>query len=137
MAPELKAPPCERCGSTNVKLRRQIIGSGAVQIAWWCTVCKRWAQRVPRWLPHAYVTLALSALKPARTIEDIPVVSDYSETSPCIICGGPSESHHWAPRALSDAFGDDWDKWPQAPLCVRHHRMWHDIVTPNLGKHRE
>lgn len=75
-----------------------------------------------RWLGHA----ALGG----RHIEDLPIVNDYSNASPCIICGEPGEWMHWAPQALAARFGPDWTKWPQDPLCVKHHTLWHRIVWP-------
>jgi len=67
------------------------------------------------------------------TIDDIPVVKDHRGDCQCVICGEPAEVHHWAPQALREAFGEEWELWPWAALCVGHHRQWHDIVTPGLG----
>jgi hypothetical protein len=63
---------------------------------------------------------------------DIPLVADYSAENTCVICGQPGETHHWAPQAMSEQFGDDWFHWPVCPLCQGHHRLWHQIVTPEL-----
>ena len=130
--PRLTPPICIRCHSRNVKLRRVITSSGVSQVAWRCIDGDHWAENPKRSLPHADVIQVLNRY--GVTIEDLSVIEDYrSEKYRCVICGDPAEDHHWAPQALADAFGDDWHKWPHAPLCVKHHRQWHDIVTPELA----
>lgn len=123
---------CAHCGSTELKLRRQLIVSGAAQIAWRCLHCGRWAETSPHWIAHD--TLLRYLRRWDAKIDTIPLVADYSVEQPCIICGKPGEYHHWAPQCLADAFGEDWGRWPGAALCVFHHRLWHDTVTPELSR---
>lgn len=123
-------PACQRCRGSNVKLRRQIIVNGTSQLGWWCLNCERWAERPIRWLSHEQLTVELGRYR--ATIEDVPIIKDESEERPCIICGAPGEYHHWAPQALSGAFGHEWVRWPGAWLCMYHHRLWHRVVTPML-----
>ncbi len=125
-------PACVHCGHNNTKLRRQIIANGANQIAWWCINCQRWAVTPVRWISYYE---AERLLKPyGANIGQIPVVEDYSNRLPCIICGAPGELHHWAPQSLKSCFGEEWSKWPLAPLCVKHHLLWHQLVTPTLAQ---
>lgn len=126
----LKAPPCQHCHSGQVKLRRLVASDGTSRISWWCLTCERWAQNPVTWIAHSLVKAELSRWK--ASIEDIQVVGDYSEQTPCVICGKPGQWHHWAPQAMSERFGEDWFKWPCAYLCEYHHQLWHCIVTPSL-----
>lgn len=132
MAKVGKPNQCDHCNGKELKLRRQVTGSGVAQVAWRCIECDRWAQKPPVWIGHLSLSDYLKQF--GSVIDDIPLVADYSDQQACIICGEPGEWHHFAPQALSLAFGDDWLKWPCAPLCVRHHRLWHDTVTPNLRR---
>jgi hypothetical protein len=53
------------------------------------------------------------------------VVNPPYEHQPCVVedCGAvPTEWHHFAPR---NTFGTEADLWPVLPLCVAHHRAWH------------
>ena len=125
-------PSCMRCNSANVKWRAQIISNGTRQIAPYCLDCNRWAETPPRWIPHEIVNIEL--FNHGKVIGNIPVVADYSNASNCVICGQPGEYHHWAPQALSEPFGEDWNNWPGVHLCIRHHLQWHKIVTPQLSQ---
>jgi len=95
--------------------------------------CERWAEKPVHWLKHDSLREKLEAQ--GNTLEEIPTVGDYSGLQPCVICGEPGEIHHWAPQALQEAFGEEWIKWPTAPLCLKHHRLWHRVVTPALVYH--
>lgn len=130
----MRPPECRHCGSKNVKLRTNVTTSGVRQFAWRCLDCDRWAEKPIRWLGHEYLSAQLKRLYGA-TLDQIPAVEDYSGEHPCVICGAPGEVHHWAPRAYKDEFGDDWWDWPTAPLCRKHHRLWHRVVTPELVYH--
>jgi hypothetical protein len=129
----LDRPRCVRCGGReSVKMQRQKTASGVSQVAWYCERCRRWAETPVHWQSHAELTQTLA--RQGATIDDIPIVNDYTRAAPCIICGEPGEWMHWAPQALADRFGADWSKWPQDPLCVKHHRLWHDTVWPGSSK---
>jgi hypothetical protein len=134
MATHFIAPKCHRCGGANVKLRRQIITSGAVQIGWHCVNCGRWAEPSPHWMKHEDVAAWLRRF--SKAIDDIPVANDYSGDHLCVICGAPAEYNHWWPQALADEC-EDWTKWPGDYLCVKHHREWHDHITPYLVNGRK
>ena len=124
---------CKHCETNgSIKLRKQFTTSGVAQIAWYCLKCKQWAEKPARWLAHSYVKFLCDRYH--KTIDDIVTIKDYRGDYLCVICGEPSEVHHWAPQAMQKAFGADWVLWPTAPLCVKHHRQWHDTVTPNLSK---
>lgn len=125
-------PACAHCGATHVLLRKQRVSNGTYQIAWHCPVCGRWAELPVVWLKHEAVRALLQ--KYDTEIDDVPVITDYSDSCPCIVCGNPGEWHHWAPQSMAHLFGNDWMRWPTAPLCPEHHRLWHDLVTPNLRR---
>lgn len=111
------------------------MASGVLQFAWRCLDCDRWAESPPKWISHNWLLQALT--KQGATFEDIPIVADYSDMQPCVVCGAPGEVHHWAPEAMAELFGADWTDWPTSPLCVKHHHLWHQIVTPSLVYHEE
>ncbi len=130
----LKAPKCAKCDGTNVKIRRQITKSGVSQFGWYCLDCTWWACNPTLWLVPGEVKAL--AEKHDRTLDDIDIVADYSSDTACRVCGKPGvEAHHWAPKAFREQFSDDWPLWilVHDPLCVYHHRQWHDIITPELG----
>ena len=127
-------PTCGHCGGDNVKMRRQIIANGGSQFAWRCLDCDRWAEKPPKWIKHEEVEVLLKRYH--KTLDDILTVEDYSNLQPCVVCGEPGEVHHWAPQALESEFGADWYKWPTAPLCLRHHLLWHKVITPTLSERR-
>jgi len=126
----MKRPACAHCGGDGVVMRRQIIANGTPQFAWHCTARSRWALTPPQWIKHDILRRQLA--KQGAAPEDIPVVGDWSDAIPCVICGEPGEVHHWSPQAYSEYFGDGWHLWPTAALCRLHHRQWHEIVTPEL-----
>lgn len=126
----MKKPRCAHCQGESVKLRANVTSSGVRQVAWRCLSCERWAEKPVHWIGYAALTVYLRQFK--ASLDDIPIVHDYSSATPCVICGEPGEMHHWAPRAYQARFGDDWVLWPMAPLCQRHHHLWHTIVTPDL-----
>lgn len=113
-------------------MRQHISANGTSQFAWYCMDCKRWALRPPQWIKHDVLKRQLA--KQDAVLEDIPITEDYRNALPCVVCGEPGEMHHWAPQAYSESFGEDWYLWPLEALCIRHHRRWHQIVTPDLVK---
>jgi hypothetical protein len=125
------APTCEHCGKDGTKLRRIITGSGVSMVAWRCMICDRWAKKPVQWLKHDELCQWLQSRWRAG-LDDIPIVNDYSDQTPCAICGAPGQWHHWAPQAWAEQFGEEWTKWPCTYLCERHHQLWHRIVTPAL-----
>jgi len=65
-------------------------------------------------------------------IEGLPQLEDRAGAVCSVTqCGNvKTESHHIAPYHLFDNPND----WPQIPLCKKHHKEWHDIVTPNMTR---
>lgn len=124
------ATTCQRCGGSNVKLRRTRIRNGTYQIAYECLDCNRRAQIGGPSLPHKAVATFLRTW--GKNIDDIPVARDYTGQTACVICGKPGDYHHWAPQKWARHFGSDWYVWPGAYLCQEHHALWHRIVTPAL-----
>ncbi len=114
---------CKRCGRSCLLARGNAI-NGSTQIFWWCTSCGRVADPQRPFVRKDYVTHVLRI-----SIESLPVVERFdTSTAPvCAVCGQPGvEYHHWAPRHL---FADA-ELWPGDYLCAKHHRHWHDVVTP-------
>lgn len=135
----MKHPICAHCGSIRTKLRKQITSSGAIQVAWICTECHRWAELPHRWISHDFINAEFKKGQRTEnsTIDSIPTIKDSSNMNPCIICGAPGEEHHWAPQAYKSDFGKEWMSWPTSSLCLEHHRQWHNIVTPSLVTHKK
>lgn len=129
----MKIPICVHCGSSSIVLRGHRTASGVRQYSWYCLDCKRWAESPPKWLGHQLLRAKLKQQN--ATLAQVPLLEDDADVQRCVICGAPAETHHWAPEAYRDEFGDDWWKWPTAPLCHKHHRLWHKIVTPELVYH--
>ena len=115
---------CARCGSVAVRRVKNIAANGAEMIWDQCRSCGKNAASSGLWIPRA---------EAGEAGGDLPIVTDYSANGePCAVCGSrATELHHWAPRHL---FGDDCWHWPTAPLCKRHHREWHDRVTPGMAQ---
>ena len=94
-------------------------------------LCDKWSEKPIHWLKHYEVNEYLTRYK--ITINDLPIVENYSGETPCIICGDPGQLHHWAPQAYTQAFGiEEYFLWPTEYLCIKHHKLWHTIVTPEL-----
>lgn len=121
---------CDHCEGGNTRIRCQIIANGLRQFGWYCLDCQRWAEKPIRWLAHTWVEAVCQ--RHGKTSADIPAIADFSNENNCIICGQPGEMHHWAPQALKNHFGEDYWRWPMAALCVLHHRLWHNAVTPHI-----
>lgn len=119
---------CEKCNSDQpVRLVRIISQSGVSMVYWNCIKGNHAINKPVKYIPHVQIKSAKIDL------ETLPVASNYSGHEVCAVCGSPyAERHHWAPRHLFQ----DADSWPQDYLCDKHHKMWHDIVTPNMSKVR-
>ncbi len=60
-----------------------------------------------------------------------PAYLRFVRTLPCRLhlndpCDGPIEAHHAGERGLGQRAGDD----TAIPLCLKHHRCWHDASGP-------
>jgi len=133
----MNIPACQRCGSKNVKLRRNIISNGTNQVFWYCLECERIVNNGQMYLPHENVNNFLS--KWSRTVEDLEIIADYSQDMPaCEICGAIGvESHHFAPRAMKNDFAPHWTKWPTINVCRDCHQLWHRLLTPQWVRNYE
>jgi hypothetical protein len=130
-------PVCQHCQSEqHVKLRRRINANGATAVFWYCLTCQRSAELNGRALKHERAAALLAPH--GKTIDDLPIVDDYrTNGEPCIICGErETEFNHWLPQtyATLPEIASEWSTWANvgAPLCHRHHLLWHRIVTPQL-----
>lgn len=127
---EAELRPCDYCDHLEgIRLRRKIAGNGVTMFLWYCTVCQRHARKDLMWISHAVITewQRTGRLKDPTAVA---ILEDYSQARQCVICGQPgAELHHFAPQALAELFGEDWQRWPTADLCPYHHQQWHSIVT--------
>jgi len=133
-------PTCHVCGQRDsVLLRRNTTRNGTSQVFWYCFRCQRYATLPVRWLPHMVAEQIAAQI--GKTFNDIPVLVDWrDESQPCVICGSfDTEYHHWMPQVLASkpAVATEWSTWSTqgAPLCRRHHLLWHDQVTPWMAGH--
>lgn len=136
-------PACTKCGERRaVKLVRKISAGGQTFVAWFCHDCQRHATPPEYWLAHAQVERFLQYLAARypnkdypRTIDDIPLLNDYSGEQHCFICGRPgAQYHHLMPQAFRDHpdVAPDWPEWDKVGvfLCLHHHQVWHNLVAP-------
>jgi len=119
-----KTTHCPQCNTqVRAQLVRNITRNGASQVYWFCLL-HQGATHPASYIKHELITNF------GVNIDDLPVKENYSGMELCAVCGSPTtENHHWAPSYL---FADDSNRWPQSPLCPRHHRLWHQMVTPNM-----
>jgi hypothetical protein len=122
---------------------RQVKSNGDVQVAWYCLKCERWVKDGQRlWLPHVLVKEFLQYWSTVRaadhlpsTIDQLPLVRDYTGFEPCVICGAKaSEYHHFMPQVFRNDpdIAPEWARWNEcgAHLCPTHHKLWHERVAP-------
>lgn len=120
-----------RCEHPEVHLRAMITSGGGRQIKFFCDWCEQ-AMSSALSVKHLRAQgVNVDALPICRSRHYVGE-PDYP---PCSVRGCDQDGrhlHHWAPRYL---FGDDacWN-WPTSPLCEEHHREWHRIVTPDMGR---
>lgn len=127
-------PECHLCYGYNVWLHYQITASGTRQYFWYCEDCERITPR-STYIPHATVLGWMEgwSLGQRARFNNERLIKDLSARQVCAVCGEPgTEYHHWAPQAYRDRFGPEWNHWPTVFLCRKHHRQWHEIVTPTL-----
>ena len=133
----MQKPVCRHCKSdAQVKLRRRIVGNGAETVLWYCLACNRGAELNEPAIKRDTVNAYLAHWR--KTVADLPIVEDYTQTSPpCIVCGRQdTEYNHWLPQMFADRpeVAPEWSQWSSvgAPLCRHHHTLWHRIVTPYM-----
>ncbi len=74
--------------------------------------------------------------------ENLPISFDERARYKCAVEGCENHTlegtmlHHFYPKYL---FGIELaEKAPKARLCFTHHmKMWHALLTPNMGAHKE
>ena len=116
-------PPCpnilcdERCQMVKVRAV-----NGAYHVGWRCYGCGGYLEvDGGRWLKQEGLIL-----------DDIPTVHQAEERI-CQVCGrrGPTEDHHFGPRAVFCEEADDWPSWV---LCITMgdeegcHERWHRLM---------
>lgn len=121
---DARRPMCSYCGE-KASLRCNSTSNGYEQYGWYCLSCKRWAVRgkpfIGRW------DAAFVVQKYGKTLADVPIIGEKGNEV-CAICGAPNtELHHFAPQEYRDSF-DNWQEWPTAYLCPKHHTQWHELV---------
>lgn len=129
---ERRPLPCTRCGSGFVNAR----GHGT-----WCTKCVDACAHPGAGRVYGVVARRDGINKPVFACVECGGLIDArkadprgehvfrdlrsaTEVVPCSRCGrrDGTQNHHWAPRAV---FGLDAERWPQSPLCVECHGIWH------------
>lgn len=114
---------CKQCGGVVIR-GRVIAANGAVQVKDICQSCGQNAAGNGISIPHRLVP----------DLDSLPLFDDYSlHNQPCSVTGCAeqfTEYHHWAPRHL---FADS-EAWPGNYLCTKHHKEWHDVVTPEMAR---
>jgi hypothetical protein len=111
----------------RVELVRNITHAGISNIFWKCTICKRNASGTAKWIAHEPV------INYKIDIDQLPINED-GRIEHCAVCGEIGvDNHHWLPRYLAEKVDEDAEKWPQAWLCKKHHKEWHDLLTPNMS----
>jgi len=123
---------CLKCEQDRtVVLVRNITSSGTSQVFWMCETCEKRAEK--KFIKHEIIEGS------GYVIDEIRIKEDYSNQTPCIICGEPGEFHHWMPQAFIKEYSLN-SKWYRIGdfLCHHHHvDIWHDIVTPGLVPKKE
>lgn len=122
-------PKCHKCHKIkSVKLRKQIMSSGGIQVMWYCLDCESSANQ--KFVKKSIANAILSPFQ--KTVKDLPTVVDYSQKVFCIVCGSNgAEFHHWLPQCFAEQV-EDHSRWPGAYLCKECHDIWHELVTPYL-----
>jgi hypothetical protein len=75
---------------------------------------------------------------PKGSIDDwdaLPLFQDNTEgmEENCVVIGCTRkgvEYHHSAPRSV---FQEESSDWPIYPICLYHHRRWHDMTGVAVG----
>lgn len=108
---------CRYCGRVPFEYCKVIMSSGEIHVTKRCRWCK---SQIGQYVGKKLIT--------GIDIDTLPVFADYSlNNEPCAVCGARgTELHHWAPKEL---FPDDFEQWPKAYLCPKHHQEWHNRIT--------
>lgn len=133
-AERFKRRPCINCnaGVERQYMTRTITASSVNQFRWMCAGCGKNPRITVDNIAHDVIDLWISSGFIPK-IDDIEIANNY-QAHQCEICDAVGvELHHFAPQSMSDDFGDTWCKWPTIYLCPFHHRLWHELVTPQMS----
>lgn len=117
--------PCVLCGCYDrkkFKLYAKQSSNGSLHCCWLCLSCGRPQKNIKK--PHKDIDASLLPRRPPW------------RQSICAVTGCErldTELHHWLPIHTVDDFNLA-DSYPQSYLCMKHHRLWHSLVTPNMYK---
>lgn len=123
----IKDRPCSRCKTaTSQEICCRLNADESQAFGWWCDKCHWWNQRANGsgfWIQKDELERSGVEISTIRVVEIL--------TQPrCAKCGKRgAQQHHWAPKHLFK----DAEDWPKDYLCTDCHRLWHDVVTPNMG----
>jgi len=125
---------CKKCYSNNTKIGITKIMSGATVYPLYCgeygEIYQRYVKKeVARKYEQEHGELLYVKTRTERYFE-----KRGKQRPTCEACGAPEgELHHWAPQYL---FRDAPQglRWPTSYLCRSCHRLWHAIVTPDMGR---
>ena len=108
---------CRYCGRVPFEYCKVIMSSSEIHITRRCHWCK---SQIGQWVSKKLLN--------GIDLDTLPILADYQlNNEPCAVCGAlGTELHHWAPKEL---FPDDYEKWPKAYLCPKHHQEWHIRIT--------
>lgn len=112
---------CVKCNSEEVKIGFAKKVNGDIAYPYYCESCG--------FVEKQYVSKTI-AMSLNYELKEVYFNSYFRQKNYCAVCGSSDvELHHFAPTHL---FGSESDKWPKAYLCRKHHKQWHDLVTPNM-----
>lgn len=133
-------PLCHTC-QQKTRMYFKIVSDGTRQYRWYCASCERsWSPdgKSGYFIPHRIAESMLSGLSSEQKKEFDAERCLSDERSECFVCGAlGAQNHLFAPQSLRKYFGDDFEKYPQLPLCDYHHRLWHETVTWYLPGYRQ
>lgn len=113
---------CCKCGGVNTaQLHRQTMRSGAEGFTYRCRACdKSDPYKTGTYVGHRAVLTRLTK----EEIASLPYIPP-SEIVLCSHCGAEgAEWHHFGPKEIFE----DSEDWPQAPLCLPCHNLWHKKI---------
>lgn len=115
---------CSKCGSEKIKIGFAFRKNGSKVYPRYCEDCGTGCNGL------ASKQEASSVLYELKYLEFISSNISKLIGIGCHVCGDKDvELHHIAPRHL---FGSECELWPTVYLCKKHHKQWHDLVTPNM-----
>lgn len=121
---------CSKCGSENMNIGITNTRSGSTVYPLYCVDCGDVSNKYEKKQIAIEYAKKNGPLKYVKT-KTQEYMEEDGEKIICEVCGATGgEYHHWAPQYL---FGKDADKWPTSYLCRKCHKLWHDLVTPEMS----